>query len=58
MNWERPYAVQFDGRKIWLETAVSFDPDAQIPHLIQWQDQRVQVQFSPGVLTALPVKRP
>ena len=57
-NWERPYAVQFDGRKVWLATAVSFSPNAQIPHLIQWQDERVQVQFSPGVLTTLPVKRP
>ncbi|MFZ1396983.1 MAG: formyltransferase family protein [Candidatus Promineifilaceae bacterium] len=54
-NWERPYAVQFDGRTVWLETAVSFTQVAPIPHLIQWQGALVQVQFNPGVLTAVPL---
>ncbi|MEZ4594714.1 MAG: formyltransferase family protein [Chloroflexota bacterium] len=57
-NWERPYTIQFDGRKVWLATAVSFTENGQLPHLIQWQEELVQIQFSPGVLTAVPVKRP
>ena len=53
-NWERPYPIQVEGRTVWLETAVAFAPDQQLFRPIVWQKEGVQVQFTPGVLTAVP----
>ncbi|MEZ4594994.1 MAG: hypothetical protein R3D55_28210, partial [Chloroflexota bacterium] len=56
-NWERPYAVQLDGRTVWLETAVSFLPDAlQSSVMMHHQNQIVSLQFSPGIIQAKQVK--
>ena len=52
-NWERPYPIQFDGRKVWLETAVAFSEAGQLPEPIHRHNDVVQIQFSPGVLTAV-----
>ena len=57
MNWERPYFVQIDEKRAWLETAVSFDPDKQLSQHFVRQGRLVHVQFSPGVLTAVPATR-
>jgi methionyl-tRNA formyltransferase len=55
-NWERPYAVRLDGRRVWLETAVSYQPDAQLPQPLIHQSDDVFLQFSPGVLRATLAK--
>ncbi len=55
-NWERPYFVQVAGKTVWLETAVAFDPEAQLPQPFIRQGQTVQLQFSPGMLTALALE--
>ena len=57
MNWERPYLVKVGGGIVWLETAISFAPDGQLPEPIIHQGQRMQIQFSPGVLTAVPASK-
>jgi methionyl-tRNA formyltransferase len=51
-NWERPYVVQVQSETVWLETAVSYDPEAYLPQPMIRQGQTVQLQFSPGVLTS------
>jgi methionyl-tRNA formyltransferase len=51
-NWERPYFVQVQGERVWLETALSYDPNARLPRSLIRQGQTIQLQFSPGVLTA------
>jgi methionyl-tRNA formyltransferase len=56
VNWERPYFVEVAGKTVWLETAVANDPEAQLPHPMIRQRQTVQLQFSPGVLTALTLE--
>jgi hypothetical protein len=55
-NWERPYFAQVQGETVWLETAVSYDPEAQLPQPMIRQQQTVQLQFLPGVLTALTLE--
>lgn len=51
-NWRRPYSVQVGDELIWLKTAVSYERQTQLPKPLIRQDRRVQIQFSPGVLTA------
>ncbi|MAT99980.1 MAG: hypothetical protein CL608_22800 [Anaerolineaceae bacterium] len=51
-NWERPYFVQVQEKTVWLETAVSCNPEATLPQPMIRQGQTVQLQFSPGVLAA------
>ena len=58
MNWERPYFVQVGEERAWLETAVSFNPDKQLSQPFVRQGRLVHVQFSPGVLTAVPAAKP
>lgn len=55
-NWERPYFVQVAGKTVWLETAVSYAPNAHLSQRMTQQGQTVQMQFSPGVLTALALE--
>ena len=52
-NWERPYFVQVGNEKIWLKTAVAWDPAKRLPQEVVRVGQSVQIQFSPGVLTAM-----
>ncbi|MCB8980515.1 MAG: hypothetical protein H6657_24140 [Ardenticatenaceae bacterium] len=54
-NWERPYSVQVDGRRVWLKTAVAFDPEGHLPQPMIRQDGAVLLQFAPGILTAQPL---
>ncbi len=52
-NWERPYLVQVQEKTVWLETAVSYKPEAHLPQPMIRQGQIVQLQFTPGVLTSM-----
>jgi hypothetical protein len=56
-NWERPYFVKVAGKTVWLETAVSYDPQAHLPQPMIRQGQTAQLQFSPGVLTARTLEK-
>lgn len=53
-NWDRPYFVTVAGETVWLQTAVAYDPKAQLPQPMMPQGQTIQLQFSPGVLVAVP----
>lgn len=53
-NWERPYAIQVGGRTVWLATAVDFLPDVSQPEPIRFSEGFALVQFTPGVLRAVP----
>ena len=55
-EWQRPYFVQYLGEKVWLQTAVSYQQNAKQPKPIQSQDGNITIQFSDGVLTALPAR--
>ena len=55
-SWGRPYFIQFEGRTIWLETAVAYEPKAKLTQAIVAQSPIVQIQFSPGMLTAVPLQ--
>jgi methionyl-tRNA formyltransferase len=51
-NWERPYFVQVQGETVWLDTAVSYQPEAVQNQAVVRQGQTVHIQFSPGILQA------
>ncbi|WP_420642603.1 methionyl-tRNA formyltransferase [Candidatus Leptofilum sp.] len=53
MNWERPYFVEIVGRKIWLETAVAYRPNAQQSQQQTRKNDTLFIQFSPGILQAI-----
>jgi methionyl-tRNA formyltransferase len=57
-NWGRPYPVKVDGQTIWLETAVAYEPNRQQAKSVRWQGDLVQIQCTPGILTAMLTKRP
>ncbi|WP_420630462.1 methionyl-tRNA formyltransferase [Candidatus Leptofilum sp.] len=50
MNWERPYFIEITGRRIWLETAVAYQPNAQQNEIVLQQGKTLFSQFSPGIL--------
>lgn len=52
MNWERPYFVEIDGKRIWLETAVAYHPQVQQMRPLLRHQKRLRLQCSPGVLEA------
>jgi hypothetical protein len=56
MNWKRPYFVQVDGEMVWVETAVSYESDGRLQTAVVRQNQSLKIQFSPGILQAIPVK--
>lgn len=53
-EWGRSYPVLVGGQEMLLQTAVSFNLHQTLPQPILWQGQTVSIQFSPGVLAALP----
>jgi len=53
--WGQPYAVEIGGEKIWLDTAVSCQPDQTQNELAIRDGRTVSIQFNPGTLTALPL---
>jgi methionyl-tRNA formyltransferase len=52
MNWNRPYFVQVKDERIWLKTAVAFEPETRLSQPMTRQENSVLLQFSPGVLQA------
>ncbi|HIP70190.1 MAG TPA: hypothetical protein EYH05_02200 [Anaerolineae bacterium] len=53
--WGQPYAVEIGGEKIWLDTAVSCQPDQTQNELVIRDGRTASIQFNPGTLTALPL---
>lgn len=51
--WGQPYVVEIGAQEIWLETAVSFQPDQRQNIPVVRDGRIVSIQFNPGVLTAL-----
>ncbi len=51
--WGRPYVVEVGAEKLWLDTAVSFQPDQRQNEPVARDGRIVSIQFTPGVLTAL-----
>lgn len=52
-NWERPYFVEVEGKRIWLETAVAYHPDQRQKQPVTHQDKIISLQFSKGILQAV-----
>jgi methionyl-tRNA formyltransferase len=58
-EYGRPYFIQIGERKLWLDTAVAYDPIATQAQPIQRQYTNiVNIQFSAGVLTAQTMNSP
>ena len=53
--WGQSYTVEIGGREIWLDTAVSFQPDQRQAELVVRDGRIVSIQFNPGILTATTV---
>ncbi|NKQ35452.1 MAG: hypothetical protein HF973_07525 [Chloroflexi bacterium] len=54
--WGQPYAVEIGGEKIWLDTAVSFQPQQTQDELVIRDSMAVSIQFNPGVLRAKEIR--
>lgn len=53
-DWAQPYPVQAGEEAIQLRQALGYDPGAHLPTPILRTADRVQLQFTPGVLIATP----
>lgn len=53
-DWGQPYLVQAGEETIRLRHALGYDPAARLPAPILRTGDRVQLQFTPGVLIATP----
>jgi len=51
-DWGQPYPVQAGGERVLLGQARGYEPDAHLPASFVRLDDRVRLQFSPGVLIA------
>ncbi len=51
--WGQPYPVEIGEQEIWLDTAVSFQPNQRQNEPVVRDGRIVSIQFTPGVLTAL-----
>ena len=55
-EWQRPYFIEIEGRKIWLDTAVSFDENGKQDTPTQLQAQTITIQFARGTVTAVQTR--
>jgi len=50
-DWGRPFTIQAGEELVLAHTAVSYQPDGQLPQPIVRQKTITHIQFSPGILT-------
>lgn len=51
-DWGQPYPVQAGGERVLLGQALGYEPAARLPAPLVRLDDRIRLQFSPGVLIA------
>jgi methionyl-tRNA formyltransferase len=54
-EWGHPYPVTSQGTQYTLRSALRYEPAQQLPNTVMRQESALAIQFTPGVLYALPL---